>query len=55
MIQIDAIVRNWCLKEALKKGEIRISRKEEEGIPYGISNIGKLQTLSRPTCLEKWG
>ena len=49
MIQIDAIVRNWCLKEALKKGEILISRKDVEGIPYGISNIGKLESLSKPT------
>lgn len=43
MIRIGTDVRNWCLNEAVKKGEIKISRKDEEGIPYGIGNDSKLQ------------
>lgn len=43
MVQIDAIVRNWCLNKDLQNGEVRISREDEEGIPFGMSNISKGQ------------
>lgn len=43
VVQIDAIVRNWCLNKDLQNGEVRISREDEEGIPFGMSNISKGQ------------
>lgn len=42
-VQIDAIVRNWCLNKGLQNDEVGISREDEEGIPLGMRNISKGQ------------